>query len=369
MQSNVVSVQAGESYIDWARKNLVDAKFNLGRSGLPPLTPEEFDMDFSKLPVTVENFAFLREYENAIAERYGANPDGVVSANGSSHANMLAAMAFVKPGDNVVVEQPAYEPLITLFGYFGVEIRRLPRRPESGFIPDPDELAEIIDSRTRLVVLTNPHNPTAAFYGNDIALELAEVMASVDGYVLVDEIYLDYYFDNTPTPAGMLAPNIVTTSSLTKVYGLGTFRAGWVMTAPETAAVIRRGIDYSIGNPSFPSCMLATLVFKNLAKFSAISRNKTETNRAVLKRFLDSTPEIECVMPAAGIVAFPRIKSEKFDSLELFHYLLSKFETTIVPGRFFDGMNDHFRLCVGPPPTVIEPGLESLRHALKELSG
>ena len=356
------------SYIDWARRYLVTAKYNIGRSGLPPLTPDEFGLDISKLPVTVEDFAALRDYEARVAARYDVAPECVIATTGSSHANMLAAMAYVRHGDNVVVEQPAYEPLVTLFEYFGAEVRRLQRRFEAGFIPDPGELATLVDSRTKLLVLTNPHNPTGAHFDADTMRVLAGAMARVGGYVLVDEIYIDYFFENTPAPGSSVADNVIVTSSLTKVYGLGTLRAGWLLAARDLTAAIRRGIDYSVGNVSFPSCLLGTMVFDDFERFKEIARAKVAANRPHLVKFLTETPEIEAVVPPAGIVAFPRIKDARFDAMTLFHHLLSKYETTIVPGVFFDKFTRHFRVCVGPPTEIIEPGLANLKLALAELA-
>lgn len=359
---------SGESYIDWARANIVGAKINLARSGLSPLTPEEFGLDISDLPVTVEDFAFLRRYEALVAERHGTSPDRVVASTGTSHANMLAAMAFVRPGDNVVVEMPTYEPLISLWRYFGVEVKRIARDYESGWKIDAAELERIADEKTKLLILTSPHNPSGATLSHEEIRALADIMARRGGVALVDEVYLDFWFDGR-APAGLLADNIITTSSLTKVYGLGTLRAGWALGNPQLISRMRRCIDYSVGNSSFPTLLIATRVFENFDRFTAHSKTRAEANRKLLLDWLATAPGIECFDPGAGIVYFPKITAPSLDSDGLFMHLRNKYDTTIVPGRFFDGMSKHFRLAIGAPEAETRQGLANLASALRDLTG
>lgn len=395
-EGELVAKASGEmpeytSYIDWARKNLVGTKYNLGTSGMPPLTPDEFGLDISSLPVTVENYSVFSEFESRIAALYGARPAQVVSANGSSHANLLAAMALIRPGDAVIIESPAYEPIVTLFEYFGAEILRLPRRAENGWLPDVQELEKMADSRSKLLVMTNPHNPSGALFGEDVAAQLSQVMSRSGGYVLFDEIYLDFFGKSAPRPAGSFLENAISTSSLTKVYGLGTIRAGWAMAAPKVAAEIRRAIDYSVGNSSFPSFLVANLVLDNFERFRAHSKARHDENRAVFMSWLAAETRLECHLPDAGVIVFPKIvqgfadcsgaeeasresgendgasgdfESGGAPSMKLFKALKERYETAIVPGVFFDGMGEHFRLCFAPPRARLERALANLSAGL-----
>ena len=389
METQLLEAVSRGSYIDWARRNLVGVKYNLGTSGMPPLSPEEFGLDISGLPVTVEDYSVFRDFEARIAAMYGAEPQQVAAANGSSHANLLAAMALIRPGDAVIIESPAYEPLITLFEYFGAEIRRLPRRPENGWLPDVRELEKMVDSRAKLLVVTNPHNPSGALFGEDVAAQLSEVMSRSRGYVLIDEIYLDFFGETAPRPAGSFLENAISTSSLTKVYGLGTIRAGWAMAAPKVAAEIRRAIDYSVGNSSFPSFLVANLVLDNFERFKSHSKRRHDENRAIFKTWLAGEAHLDCHLPDAGVIVFPNIAqggaeeasresgenegaggsfhSSGAPSMKLFKALKERYETAIVPGVFFGGMGDYFRLCFAPPRDRLERALANLSAVLGEM--
>ena len=113
----------------------------------------------------------LRE---AIAARYDVSPEQVVAADGTSMANMLAMAALVAPGDEVLIEHPAYEPMLAAASFLDASIARFKRRPEDGFRLDPATLDAAITAATRLVVLTNLHNPSGVLAGDG---ELAAVGA------------------------------------------------------------------------------------------------------------------------------------------------------------------------------------------------
>jgi histidinol-phosphate/aromatic aminotransferase/cobyric acid decarboxylase-like protein len=115
----------------------------------------------------------------------GVAPENVVTAAGTSMANMLAMAAILEPGDEVLVEQPTYELLLAALGYLQAEIRRFPRRVETGFALDPAEIDRAITPRTRLIVITNLHNPSSAFTGQETLRAVGAIARSVGARVLV----------------------------------------------------------------------------------------------------------------------------------------------------------------------------------------
>ena len=313
----------------------------------------------------------LTRFEERVAARYRVPPENVIALHGTSHGNLVTAMTLIEPGCNVIVETPAYEPVLSVFQYFNVEIRRLERRFEDGFVPRLDELESIADGGSRILVLTNLHNPSGAYIDEMLLVELAAVMKRCGGYVLVDEVYLDFMFEDAPPPAAMLGANIITTSSLTKVYGLGTLRLGWAIARPSLIAKIRPAFDRTIGNPSFPSLLIGLEVFEDFERFVSLSKSRAEKNRAHFIEWLEGDQYLETVVPRAGIISFPKLKEEmleRFDTLDLFTHLRDKYNTTIVPGKFFDGMSAHFRLGIGAPLAELAPSLENLGKALVDLS-
>jgi Cys-tRNA synthase (O-phospho-L-seryl-tRNA:Cys-tRNA synthase) len=149
-------------YMEWAKLHS-EARFNLATSGVAGFPLSDLPVRLQDLQIngpTVYGYTPLQE---RLARKNGVSPDCIVAATGTSMANHLAMAATFEPGDEVLIEEPTYELLVSTARYLGAEIRRFPRRFEEGFRLDPEAIETRITSRTRLVVITNLHNPSGAF--------------------------------------------------------------------------------------------------------------------------------------------------------------------------------------------------------------
>jgi hypothetical protein len=182
--------------------------------------------------------------------------------------------------------------------------------------------------------------------------------------ILVDEVYLDSAFDQAPRSAAHLGAAFVCTSSLTKVYGLSGLRSGWILAEPALAESMWRLNELMGVAQAHQAERLGCIALSRLAEVAAGTRALLERNRALADSFFESRDEIEIVPPAAGITAFPRLRTGGVDRL---HDLLrARYETSIVPGRWFEAP-DHFRIGIGGATEMLEEGLGRLGAALDEL--
>lgn len=298
----------------------------------------------------------------SIAARYGVAADHVATATGTSGANFLVCAALVRPGDDVLVEAPAYDPLLAVPRMLGARTVRFERRFEEGFRVDPARVAAAITPATRLIILTSPHNPCGAMIATGTLQEVGAIAERHGARVLVDEVYLDAVAEATP-PAATLGPVFVSTSSLTKVYGLSGLRCGWALAAPDVAEEVRRMRDLTDGVGPIVAERASTVVFAQLGELAARSRMVLAKNLATFERFMGSTPELEWVTPDGGTVAFPRLRSG-VSADDLADRLLARHETMVVPGRFFEAPA-HVRVALGTSPEVLERGLAAIREALR----
>ena len=350
------------AYMEWA-KTQQSSRFNLATSGLNSLP-------LSALPVKLEDLALSRggtygykPLQDALAKHSKVAAENVVAADGTSMANYLAMAAIVEPGDEVLVEHPTYELLLAVLGHLQVEIRRFPRRPELGFALDPAEVDRAITPRTRLVVITNLHNPSSAYTDEKVLLEIGEIARRAGARVLVDEVYLDAAFALAPRSAFHLGPEFVSTNSLTKVYGLSGLRCGWVLAEPELARRMWLLNDLFGVNQAHPAERISVIALQNFEKIRAWSRSLLERNRQLLNEFLAARNDLETTCVPFGTVAFPRLLNGPVDKFcELFR---RKFEGTVVPGSFFE-MPDHFRMGIGAETEAVAASLERLGAALDE---
>lgn len=299
---------------------------------------------------------------DAIASAYGVAPGMVVTAQGTSGANFLVFAALVKPGDDILVERPGYDPLMGPPTLLGARVTRFDRRFEDGYRLDPDAVRAAMTPRTRLIVITNSHNPTGVMAAES---DVDEVGRIADGYgarVLVDEVYLDTAAAGAVRPSAARSPVFISTSSLTKSYGLAGLRCGWVLAAPDVAEAVRRARDIVDGTGAFPAERLSVLAFSQLDSLAARSRRILADNGRAVREFLQSRHDLECVRPGAGTVIFPRLRGAD-DAGPFVEALARDFETGVVPGHFFQAPA-HFRLGFGGRADVLAEGLAQLGRAL-----
>jgi aspartate/methionine/tyrosine aminotransferase len=350
-------------YIEWA-KLCSGAKYSLATSGVTAYPLAELPVKLSDLEINggdTYGYAPLRE---RLAEKFGTEAQCVVAATGTSMANHLVMAALLSPGDEVLIEKPAYAPLLEVGSYLRANVVRFERRREAGFQIDTEELKRKITAKTKLVVVTNPHNPSGALVEDGVLRGIGEIAEKVGAQVLVDEVYLSMAFDE---PLGSirtsfnLGGNFIITSSLTKAYGLSGLRCGWILARPELAERMWKLNDLFGVNAVHPGELLSVIALDHLGKIAARSKELLEVNRAALNQFLDGRDDLETLRPRFGTVVFPRLK--KGSAEEFCKFLRADFETSVVPGHFFE-MPEHFRVGIGGESEMTKKGLEQLGRAL-----
>jgi aspartate/methionine/tyrosine aminotransferase len=293
----------------------------------------------------------------AIASRYGVRSANVATAVGCSGANFLALAALVDAGDDVLVEQPGYDPLAAAAAMLGARVTRFERRFEDGWRLDPDRIARALTPRTRVVVMSSPHNPSGVLAGPDDLRELGRLAGERGFTVIVDEVYLDLA-SSGHAPAATLSPAFVSTNSLTKAYGLASLRCGWSLAPPEVTEKIRRARDVVDVWSAIPADRLSVLAFGNLDHLAERARRLVEANARLVGSFLArSAAELECV-PSSATIAFPRFADGR-DAGRFAERLLREHGVAIVPGSFFDSPS-HFRISFGGATGPLEKGLSAI---------
>jgi aspartate/methionine/tyrosine aminotransferase len=350
------------SYMNWA-KTKSTARFNLATSGMPNVSIRELRVSLDDLEITDGGYGY-RPLIEKIGARYRVAPESIVTAAGTTFANHLAMAALVKPGDEVLFEAPAYEPMLAAVQYLGADVKRFARRFEDGFEVSPEEIERRVTRNTRLIVLTNLHNPSGVLTDDSTLKQVGEIARSVGARVLVDEVYIETLFEEAPRTSFHLGEEFVVTSSLTKAFGLSGLRCGWIFAEPELARKMWLLNDLFAATPVHAGERLSVVAFSQLDELAARAKTLLDRNRALLNDFLDTREELEAVRPEFGTVMFPRVRSGDAD--QLCRLLREKYETSVVPGAFFE-LPAHFRVGIAVETQVLEEGLERLGEALNEI--
>jgi aspartate/methionine/tyrosine aminotransferase len=350
-------------YMHWA-KTRSQARFNLATSGLETVKLKELPVSLDQLEITGTDGYGYSPLIEAIASRFNVDPATVVTAAGTSFANHLALAALIEPGDEILIESPVYEPLRALAEYLGARVKHFQRRFENGFAVSPEEVERNMTTQTRLIVVTNFHNPTGVLTDSATLRRIGELAAANNARVLVDEVYLEMLFSEAPQTAFHLGDRFVVTSSLTKAFGLSGLRCGWILAEPELAKRMWRLNDLFAATPVHAGERLSLVALNQLSTIGARSKARLDQHRQWLNEFLDSRNDLEAVRPELGSIMFPRVHTESAD--QLIGLLREKYETSVVPGRFFQ-MPAHFRVGLGGNSEEFREGLDRLGQALDEL--
>jgi aspartate/methionine/tyrosine aminotransferase len=345
------------------------ARYNLASSGVLDCRIEDLDLQPGAVALHGPNAYGYAPLVDRIAARFGADAACVVTAGGgTSFANHLALAAILSPGDEVLIERPTYTLITDTLRYLRAEVTGFARAPERLWRLEPDVIEAALTPRTKLVVLTNLHNPTGDFAGAAVIDAIARAAGRVGALVLVDEVYGELMCgDEGPAPTSFRADgNIVTTSSLTKAYGLSGLRCGWILAPAALATRMRRLNDLFGVLPPHPAECMAVAAFDRLAVFRARAAKLLAANRAAYAEILGDHPGLENFACPQGTTMFPRLRSGDGDGF--YETLMEHFETSLVPGRFF-GCPAHVRIGLAGDPAQTREALSRVADALRRHDG
>ncbi len=357
---NGLGADAVTRYLAWAKLHS-SARFNLAPSGV-------MDYPLAELPVRIEDLEIggtgpygYPPLMERLAAKAGVPTECVVYTLGTSMANFVALTALVHPGDEVLIERPTYDPLLAILEHIGAKVCRFERVAEKGFQVEVEELERKLTPQTRLVVLCNLHNPSSARTDDNALRQVSALAAKVGARVLVDEVYLETLFGQSWHSSFHFGANLVVTSSLTKAYGLSGIRCGWILAQPELVQRMWQIIDLTYGSPVHPAELLAVIALDNLDRVRARARALLETNRVLINEFLAKHLQLECEPSGFGTTVFPKLRVGR--AAEFVEMLREQFETSVVPGEFFE-QPEHFRMGFGGPTDTVRGGLERMSAAL-----
>ncbi len=352
-------------YMHWV-KTASQARYDLVSSDLLHCPLSELKVTLADLEINGPGGYGYQPLREALARKCGVTPDCIVSSLGTSMANHIAFAALIQPGDEVLLEHPTYELLLSTLRYLGASVRRFHRRPENGFLIDTDELTPLVTSKTKLIVLTNLHNPSSAFTDEGTLRRVSELASAAGAHLLVDEVYADAAFGERPRSAFHAGSNVVATNSLTKVYGLSGLRCGWIVASPPLAARMWRLTDLFHSTPAHMAELVSVIALRELDRLAARSQSLLAANTTLVNEFFTSCKALTAVTHRYGLVAFPKLNRGSVDSL--CSLLRKEYATSVAPGKFFE-MPEYFRIGIGRETSMLAEALPRLKSALEEVGG
>jgi aspartate/methionine/tyrosine aminotransferase len=245
----------------------------------------------------------------ALASMYGADADEILVFNGGAEA--LLALFFVRgePGANVVVPTPSFAPFVEVPTALGVETRRYPLRFENGFALDPGDVMRLVDTRTKLILLNTPHNPSGALASEE-AVRALDAFAQQRGIPLVvDEVYHPIYHGTAARSVGEYSRASVL-GDFSKSFSLPGLRIGFML---ERDAKLRQELENAHGyfttSTGILGELLAEVATRNRETIWNRARGVSAQNLALLDEWAAAHEEqLEWLRPQGSMTAFPRLR-------------------------------------------------------------
>jgi aspartate/methionine/tyrosine aminotransferase len=354
-------------------ENVVE--FNLSESGVHPLSLRELASDdefqeISRLGLGYSQTNGTPELRREIAALYpGSDIDQVLATAGSSEANFLLIWSNIEPGDEVVFMMPNYMQMWGLLRGFGAVLKPLWLREGLGWAPDLDELKKLVGAKTKMIVITNPNNPTGSVLSREAMEAIIEEAARVGAWIIADEVYqgAERVGGATQSFWGKYDRAVVV-NGLSKAYGLPGVRVGWIVGPRDFIQKTWPYHDYTTISPSILSDRIARIALSpsNRPKILRRTRDILKQNFPLLRAWMEGQEELfSFIAPQAGAITFARYNL-KINSTELVTRLINEKSVLIVPGDHFD-MDHHLRFGFGGEPGYLQTGLSRMGEFLARI--
>ena len=289
----------------------------------------------------------------------------------TKQAIFMAVLAHLDDGAEAIITDPTWVSYAPMIKFADGIPRRVPLHAEKDFSPDPDEIADTITSRTNMIILNTPSNPTGMTMKKEDLKGIAELAIDNDLIVISDEVYENLIFEGEHHSIGSfdgMEERTITVSGFSKSYAMTGWRLGYAV-APEeiihemellladaisctTSFAQKGGVEALRGPQDFTEMMMEEF---------------TKRRNALVEGINEKVPGMSCIYPKGAFYAFPNIKETGMTSEEVAKYMLNDAGVALLPGTAFGSQGEGFlRISYAQSLDMIEKGIERMKTALKE---
>ena len=350
-----------------------EVDYNLSESGLHPLPLKSILTEDEQQELLETELIYgyttgtpmLRE---KIADLYtGAVFDNVLATSGSAEANFVAVMTLLEPGDELIYMVPNYLQIRGIARSFGITVKELPLREELGWQWDMKELKSMISSKTKMIGVCHPNNPTGSIVSKENMGKIINIASGNDCWILSDEVYRGAELNGIESPSfyGNYEKTIVN-AGLSKAYRLPGLRIGWTVGPKDYIKKAWAFHDYTSISIAYHSDWVASRILDTKRRKQILDGTKQHLNQNMntLVEWIDTCDgKLSLSPPQAGAIAFVRIKMD-IPSQDLTYHIRDKFSVLLTAGKWF-GLDGFLRFGYGSPNGYLLEALDRIGQSLE----
>ncbi len=344
--------------------NREDVKFDLASSSVKSVPFSEIGKIDFEIELNSPDQELEREVEKKIERLYGGEVHAIITS-GAQAANSLVLDSLLEDDDEVLVEDPVYSPLKTSPALKGKKVKHFDRKYENGFEVEVDELRNKSSENTKLIVMTNPHNPSGVYQSPDDLSEIENFLEENDIYLLVDEIYRGFIEGSSSLAS--LSDKVLVSSSFSKVFGFGGFRFGHLVSSDqELIEDIKSVKKYLRPHNSTVKLQMGVKILEDRERLLERSRGIAEKGRSLVKGWVSGSESVDWVEPSPGTISFPRLDINC--DAEEFSRKAMEAGVLVTPGKYFSEggeFSSHVRLTFGKDFQQVAQALQVLSRVME----
>jgi aspartate/methionine/tyrosine aminotransferase len=346
-------------------------RYNLSESSVRDRTFGELNIDLNNLVLAYSEHRGILPLREVIAvENQVLNAYDVLVTTGAAMSLFLVSTTLLSPADHLIVIRPNYATNIETPRAIGCQMSIVDLDFDNGFDLDPERIRAVVKPNTKLISITNPHNPTGKLFSEETINAIVAIAEANDCYLVIDETYRDLNFQTPLRPySAILSQKVISICSLSKAFGVPGIRIGWLICRDKNLmnSLLAAKEQIVLGNSVIDETIALHLLKQKTTLIPAVHA-QIQDNFDIFIKWIENQCFVEYTAPQAGVVCFVRLKKEYELDFTTFRKSLYEIHQTFVGfGHWFEQSERHFRLGFAyPTQTELIEGLRSFEACLKE---
>jgi aspartate aminotransferase len=315
------------------------------------------------------------ELKKAVCERHARDfgtsyqPSECLITVGGKHLIFNLTQALVNPGDEVVIPVPYWVTYKDVVNYAGGKCVFVPTDEQNGFTVTAAMIEPHLNSRTRMVIINSPSNPSGAVMDRGEFEKILHLTASRGIHLLTDECYCKFLYDSEPFSVASLPgakETVLVAGSLSKTYAMTGWRIGFGLVPAPIVGAMTKLQSHSTSNPTSIAQKAAVEALLGPQESVGVMLAEYRKRRDFVVERLRAIPGVHCTEPRGAFYAYPDLgvvlgKNGIQNTLQLAERLLAEANVAVVPGEAF-GTDRHVRISYATSVKELERGLDRIHQ-------